>query len=164
MALLGSLASLRKQLPVRPSFELALAYLDELLTSGSEASRRLLALRPGESHRVDLGGGVHAMEQAYQTRLPQEGRWESHRAHVDVQVVVTGRERLAVAEAGGLQVEEDLTPASDVIFYRPAGSASELQLGAGDAAVLFPSDAHLAGLQVGRATRVHKTVVKVPVG
>jgi YhcH/YjgK/YiaL family protein len=163
MAITGSLPSIRRQVPNSPSFERAFAYLAEVLTPGTEASRRILALRPGESGRVELGGGVHAMEQSYRTRRPEEGRFESHRAHLDVQAVVVGRERIAVAEAGRLTMDEDLTPGKDVIFYRPTTEASELSLSAGDAAILFPSDAHLPGLELGRPAVVHKTVVKVPV-
>lgn len=166
MAITGSLASLRVQLPDGPSLPRALAYLAELLTPGSEAARRLAALSPGESRRVELGGdGLHAMEQAYLTRTPGEGRWESHRAHLDLQVVAEGEERIEVAEVARLALDEDLTPGKDVIFHRPpAAAASSLRLGAGEAALLFPSDAHLGGLRVDGPCLVRKTVVKLPAG
>jgi biofilm protein TabA len=165
MAILGSLASLRLQAPPGLFLGPAVAYLAALLDAGSEAGRRLAALGAGESRRIDLGAdGLHAMEQAYLTRAPGEGRWESHRAHLDLQVVAAGEERIELAEIATLDVEEDLTPGKDVVFYRPCTAASSLRLAAGDAALLFPSDAHLGGLRTGAPCLVRKTVVKIPFG
>lgn len=164
MAIFGSLSTLRGQAPRTPAFAAALAYAAEILTPGSAAHARLLALAPGETVRIELGGGVHAMEQVYRTRAREEGRWESHRAHVDLQLLVAGEELVEVAEAAGLAVEEDRTPGADVILYAPAAPSGVLRLVAGGAALLFPPDAHLTGLATGPAALVRKTVVKVPVG
>jgi YhcH/YjgK/YiaL family protein len=153
----------RGQAPRTPAFEAALAYAAEALTPGSAAHRRLLALPAGETVRVELSGGVHAMDQAYLTRAREGGRWESHRAHVDLQVVVVGEETIEVAEASRLAVAEDLTPGKDVIFYAPAVAGGALRVGAGGAVLLFPADAHLTGLPLGPAALVRKTVVKIPV-
>jgi len=163
MAIFGSLPSVRDQSPGWPAFARAFAYLDQLLSPGSEANRRLLALEAGRTFRVELGDGLHAIEQAYLTRTHAEGRWESHLAHVDLQVIVSGEESIEVAAAASLARTEDLTPAQDVIFLAPAASPAVLRLAAGSAAVLFPPDAHLAGLRVAGPVLVHKTVVKVPV-
>ncbi len=163
MAIFGTLSAVRSQLPDRPSFEACLAYLAELLTPGSEVNRRVLSLAPGVERRVELGGGVHALEQAYETRSREEGRFESHLAHVDVQVVVGGEEVIAVAPTSLLSPVEDQTPGNDIIFYAPHAAGSALHLRAGDVAVLFPADGHLGRVRVGPAARVWKSVVKVPV-
>jgi biofilm protein TabA len=165
MATIGSLASLRRQAPAGPGFERALAYLAELLTPGSPPALRLLALAVGESRRIQLGGdGLHAMEQAYLTRAPEDGRWESHRAHLDLQLVAAGEERIEVAEIATLALDEDLTPGTDVVFYRPCALASSLRLSAGDAALLYPSDGHRGGLRAAGPCLVRKSVVKIPCG
>jgi YhcH/YjgK/YiaL family protein len=163
MAIFGSVSSVRDRSPRSSAFDRAFAYLDELLASGSGPHRRLLALASGQSARLELGDGVHAIEQAYLTRTRAEGRWESHLGHLDLQVVVSGEEIIEVAEVSRLTRTEDLTPAKDVVFYAPPAAVTSLRLRAGDAAVLFPPDGHLTGLQVAGPTLVHKTVVKVPV-
>lgn len=163
MAIFGSLSTLRGQAPRSPAFEAALAYAAEILTPGSAAQARLLAIPSGETVRIELGSGVHAMEQVYRTRAREDGRWESHRAHVDLQLVVAGEELVEVAEAAALPVAEDRTPGADVVFYEPSTAAGVLRLGEGSAALLFPADAHLTGLAVGPAALVRKTVVKIPV-
>jgi YhcH/YjgK/YiaL family protein len=169
MAIFGPFPTVRGQAPRSQSFEAALAYAAEALRPGSEAHARLLALPLGETARIELGGGVHAMEQAYRTRARAEGRWESHRAHVDLQLVLAGEELIEVAAAARLSVAEDLTPGKDVLFYAPAPPAHSmtgggiLRLGPGDAALLFPDDAHLTAIAIGPAALVRKTVVKIPV-
>ena len=163
MAIFGAARTVRAQSPAGPAFARALAYVEELLTPGSEPQRGLLALAAGGSVRIDLGEGVHAVEQAYLTRGREEGRWESHLRHADLQVLVAGEELIEVAEAARLTAEEDLTPGRDVVLYAPAAASGVLRLRAGDAAVLFPADAHLAGLDPGRRGLVHKAVLKIPV-
>jgi YhcH/YjgK/YiaL family protein len=164
MAIFGSLSTLHAQAPRSPALDAALAYAAEILNPGSAAHARLLASPAGETVRIELGGGVHAMEQVYRTRAREEGRWESHRAHLDLQLVVVGEELLEVADAVGMAIAEDRTPGADVIFYADAPAAGVLRLVPGTAALLLPADAHLGGLAAGAAALVRKTVVKVPVG
>jgi YhcH/YjgK/YiaL family protein len=163
MALFGSLATVRAQAPHLPHLDAAFAYAAEVTAPGSDAHRRLLALPEGESFRVELGGGLHAIEQVYRTRAPGEYRLESHFAHLDLQLVVLGEELLEVAEVGRLRLSEDGRPAKDVAFYSAGPAPTALRLGPGDAALLFPADGHMGGLRAGEPGLVRKAVVKVPV-
>ncbi len=162
MAISGSLATVRSQAPRLPFIDAAFAYAAELLTPGSAAQARLLALAEGASFRVDLGGGLHAIEQVYRTRAPGEGRLETHFAHLDLQLIVAGEELIELVDLARLRVVEDGRPGNDVAFYAPA-AGSVLRLGAGDAALLFPADGHAGGLRAGEPALVRKSVVKVPV-
>ena len=164
MAILGSFATVRSQVPATPGFAAAVAYVDALLAPGSAGRARLAALPPGTSARVELGGGVFAMEQAYLTKPRAEGFFESHLRHIDVQVVVEGQEVMEVihasriAPAGAFQEERDFQA------YPPATGTVVALFGAGDAAVYFPAVVHQPGLRAGEApVLVRKTVVKVPV-
>lgn len=164
MALFGSLATVRAQLAGSPSFQRTLAYVEEILRPGSEAQQRLLAVKTGETVNVDLGDGVFAMEQAYNTKAWADGRWEAHRVYIDVQVVVSGEELMGVSDASRLKVVEDRTPAKDVLFFDAYDEGSVFRVRAGEIAVFYPADAHKPSVSVGASgTPVHKTVVKVPV-
>jgi biofilm protein TabA len=162
MALFGPLAAIRDQLADPARFAAALAYAEECCRPGAPAHGRLAALAPGETERVELTGGAFALLQAYLTKTRAEGRWETHRAHIDVQTVVAGEEFLEVADVSRLALEEDLTPGKDVLFYRPFAAGSALRLSGGATAVFFPVDAHLGGLLVQVPALVRKVVVKVP--
>ncbi|HZP60598.1 MAG TPA: YhcH/YjgK/YiaL family protein [Opitutaceae bacterium] len=164
MAIFGNLETVRMQLARPEHFAAALTYAAEVLRPGSVAAARISGLAAGMTNRMELAGGAFALEQAYATKARTEGRWESHRAFIDVQLVVAGEELMEVADAARLSVAEDLTPAKDLIFYQPFGAGSVLRIGAGEAAVFFPKDAHLPSLRIGAEPAVvRKTVIKVPV-
>jgi biofilm protein TabA len=164
MAIFGTLDTLRTQLARPEHFAATLAYVAEVLQPDSAAHARLGRIAPGVTERVELAGGAFALEQVYLTKPRAEGRWESHCAYIDVQVIVAGEELMEVADMAYLAVAENLRPAKDVIFYRPFDGGSVLRVRAGEAAVFFPPDAHLPSLRTGAAaTLVRKTVIKVPV-
>ena len=164
MAIFGTLDTLRVQLARPEHFAAALAYVAEALRPDSAAQARIGRIASGTTERVELAGGAFALEQVYLAKPRTEGRWESHRAYIDVQVVVAGEELMEVADVAQLAVAEDLRPAKDLIFYRPFDRCSVLRVRAGEAAAFFPSDAHLPSLRtVAVATLVRKTVIKVPV-
>jgi YhcH/YjgK/YiaL family protein len=163
MAVFGSLSTVRSQLASSPAFRRAFDYVQLCLTPGTPEAARLAAVPVDVTERVELGGGVFALEQAYMAKPPAQGRWEAHQDHIDVQVVVSGRELMGVIEVTKLVIAEDLRPAKDLMFYAPCSEGSTLKVPAGEIAVFFPADAHMPSLADGAPSVVRKTVVKVPV-
>lgn len=109
------------------------------------------------------GSQVYALVQRYQTRLPQDAGWESHRKYIDVQYVFQGQERFGYVPLN--QAPAVITPYNeekDVIFYAP-GTVT-LPLSTGQFAIYFPQDVHAPSLaEGGTPTDVIKVVVKVAV-
>jgi biofilm protein TabA len=164
MALFGTLTTVRSQLAGCPSFQRALAYVEDILRPGSEAHARLVAVAVGDTQRVELGDGVFALEQAYTAKPRDTGRWEAHKVYIDVQVIVSGEEIMEATDVARLQIDEDFTPAKDILFFKPYAEGSVLLMRAGELAVFYPVDAHRPSLAAGDpAALVRKTVVKVPV-
>lgn len=164
MAVFGTLATVREQLPPSSRFAVALAYVDELLRPGSPAHVRLQAITAGNSQRVELAEGVFVMEQAYQTKPRSEGFFESHRAHIDVQVMLAGEEVMEVVDAGRIRVRVPFQPERDLVLYEDTSAASGWRMHPGEIAVFFPADVHMPGLRSGaESSLVRKAVVKVPV-
>jgi YhcH/YjgK/YiaL family protein len=165
MAFYGTFATVRAQAPQSPGFATAFAYVEELLRPGSDAARRVREVPVGQSRRVELGGGVFVMEQAYETKPREQGFFESHRRHIDVQVVVDGEEVMELTDAARIAVQQPFDAERDLIVYADFGDASLLRAQAGDTAVFFPADVHMPSLRrrAGAAV-VRKAVVKVPVG
>jgi len=163
MSIFGSIAVVRAQTEGRAGFAQAFAYLDEIYREGSEARTRMLAQTSGTIYRVELAGGVFAMEQGYDTRV-RPGAFESHRKYIDIQCLVVGAELMEVADIAKLPVTEAYDAERDVIIYGDFLDTSVLRISAGEAAVYFPEDGHMPNLRVGAdAAFVRKTVVKVPV-
>jgi YhcH/YjgK/YiaL family protein len=164
MALFGSLSTVRAQAPKSAGFEAAFAYVAELLRDGSTARARLREIKRGESQKIDLGDGVFAVEQVYETKPRPEGFFESHRKYIDVQVVAEGEELMEVIDASRIAVREPYVVERDLITYVDGVDASLLRAIPGQVAIFFPVDVHMPSLQLRSApVLVRKSVVKVPV-
>ena len=164
MALLGIRSTVRAQLAHPEHFAPSFTYLEECYRSGSSAAKALAGLAAGQTERVELTGGAFALLQAYLTKPRSEGRWETHRAHIDIQAMIAGDEVMEIADRGRLTLDEDLTPAKDLIFYRPFDQGAVLRFSPGYVGVYFPTDAHMGGLVAAAPMLVRKAVIKVPVG
>lgn len=163
MALFGSAATVRVQASPTQVFATAFSYLDDVFAERSAAAARISRITLGETHRVELGGGVFALEQAYRSKARPDGFFESHRNYIDLQVVVEGEEWMEVIDLQRALVREDYDPQRDLVVYRDS-QGSKLRIGKGDAAVFYPADVHMPGLCGAAGPElVRKTVVKIPV-
>ena len=132
---------------VNPGFPAAFAFLREALAE------------PKPVGRYELGGGVFALVQSYDTKKAEDCKIEAHRKYIDIQCVLKGRELFGVADLGGETLYEDKFEEKDVAFYH--GEVDLLTLTDGDFVIVFPEDAHRP--QQGDGSHVEKVVVKVPV-
>jgi biofilm protein TabA len=136
---------------LHPAFATAFAYLEAF--DGKT---------PDGSHALALGCEARVM--SYRTEAAETRRWESHRRFIDIQFVVSGRERMQVAEVGSLHDATTYDAANDVSFYSAAATgASELRVGVGEFTIFFPHDGHRPGIALGAPADIRKIVIKVPV-
>lgn len=164
MALFGPFPTLREQLDGNPRFAAALQYVADALDPNSEAHRKIMALREGESEKVELADGNFAINQAYSARDRADGFFESHRRYIDVQVILGGAEYMEVDDISRLKVSQEYNEERDFLKYHDVQTASRLLMRAGDAAIFHPADGHMPSLRIdGGPVSVFKTVVKVPV-
>ena len=164
MALYGSLETIRAQAPRLDGFAKAFRYVEELMQAGSPVQLRLKALGAGDSEKIQLGDGVFAIEQAYETKLRADGFFESHRKYIDVQTVFEGEELMEVADIARMQVRQPYNADRDLIVYEDSSEASHLRVFAGQIAVFFPPDVHMPTMRIRKdPVLVRKSVVKVPV-
>lgn len=164
MALHGSFTTVRSQASHTPGFEIAFAYIDEVLRADSAAAARLRGIASGEAQKTELGSGVFVVEQVYESKLRADGFFESHRTYIDVQVVIEGEELMEVADASRMTVRQPYNSDRDLIVYEDSTDTSLLRVFAGQAALFFPVDVHMPSLRIRSApVLVRKAVVKVPV-
>jgi biofilm protein TabA len=164
MAVYGTSATIAAHVTPANGFATAFDYIAELSREGSPAQTRVWALGDGDSDKVDLGGGVFVIEQAYQTRLRADGFFESHRKYIDVQVVLEGEELMEVADVGRMTVRQPYNQERDLVVYEDSTEASHLRVYPGQVAIFFPTDAHMPTLRIrAEPVLVRKAVVKVPV-
>ena len=60
---------------------------------------------------------IFYMVQEYETKHPQEARYEAHEKYVDIQYIVKGEERMEFADATKLKVDEVYNAEKDVVFF-----------------------------------------------
>jgi biofilm protein TabA len=104
------------------------------------------------------GDDVRALVQRYATKAPHEGRWEAHRRHIDLQMVVDGQERIGFAPLHRLGAEP-YDAELDLLWL--TGSGDQLLLQPGEFVLLWPEDGHMPGLMVDAPAPVTKVVFKI---
>ena len=145
-----TLAQHHRYKDLSPRFAAAFAFLEKL-----PANQPL--------GRCDIDGdNCFALVQAYITRPPDQGKFESHRKYVDIQFIQAGRETLLWSPLATLaQVTEPYAAEHDIAFYASPPQASPLMLCAGEFVIFFQTDGHAPGLESGGPSEVRKVVIKV---
>ena len=116
----------------------------------------------GELRRYELTeSGLFVNAETYLTKPAQGREGEAHRRYVDLQFVLSGRERIGVAPLETMTPAGDFQQEGDIGFY--TGEYTQwAQLSAGDFALIWPHEAHLPGTQWNGESHVVKLVAKLP--
>jgi len=102
-----------------------------------------------------------ALAQEYTPKEPALLKYEAHRRYWDVQVVVSGSERMGWAHLSQMTVSEPHDYERDVAFYR--GTGQFVLVPAGYFTIFSPQDVHMPGVAAEPLGLVRKVVVKVEV-
>jgi biofilm protein TabA len=135
---------------LHPRFRSAFTYLRETDFSTLEQGR----------HDID-GSNLFALVQTYSTKPESEGRWESHRTHIDIQYLIAGRERIGLAPLHTMTESQPYNPDKDLLFH--TGPGHSFTLHAQHFAIFFPHDVHMPSLHDNSPSQVSKVVLKVRV-
>lgn len=95
----------------------------------------------------------------YSTRTIEETKWESHREYIDIQLLLSGQEKIGFSPINKLFLWYDYDQEKDIIFYK--GTGDYLTLNPKRFVVFFPQDGHQPGILVERSELVKKLVFKV---
>jgi YhcH/YjgK/YiaL family protein len=128
------------------------------------ALERLDETSPEGKSQIDHDD-IYLSVMSYATRRPEaeDAVLESHRQYLDVQMVLSGSERIDWFPAESLTIKTPYDPARDARFYnRPGPAPASVDVHPGTFVVLYPEDAHMPQLitAAGHA-HVKKVVVKV---
>jgi YhcH/YjgK/YiaL family protein len=102
------------------------------------------------------------MVQNYETKPEPEGFFEVHRKYIDLQYVVSGKERHDFAHLSAMKQRNPYDAEKDILVLD--GKGFSLVLEAGFFVIYYPEDAHMPNLRTGsEAQKMIKVVVKIPV-
>ncbi|MDD5406096.1 MAG: YhcH/YjgK/YiaL family protein [Sulfurovaceae bacterium] len=116
--------------------------------------------------RYDIDGDdIFAIVMSYHTLTPEKAVFESHQKYVDIQTVITGAEGFECAFSDELNVITPYDADKEAAFYeRTSHGQTRVDVFPGTFVMLYPHDAHIAGLLVGAESKlVKKVVVKVKI-
>ncbi len=122
--------------------------------------RDLMTMPVGD---IELGDGVRASIQEYETIAPGSLSFETHDRYFDIQYIVKGKERIFVCNRADLIDKSEYNEETDTTLYSDPDNSSEIFLETGDFLILSPLDAHKPRCIVSEASPVRKIVLKVPV-
>ena len=119
----------------------------------------LLGMELGK-HEVD-GDRVFVDIQEYMTKNPEDGRVETHRNYIDLQIMLKGREYIGYRKQSELGEPVISNPDGDIWFYD--AEAVDFEMTDGMFMVLFPHDGHRPQIRCGENQVVNKAVFKIHV-
>lgn len=139
--------------------------LEQYLGLGEHLDRAIQYLQTADlrelvmgCNRID-GENVYINRFDYTTIPPEESFFEAHLQYLDIHVLLSGEERIEVADIRALE-EYDRDEAADFVGYHGEAQASFV-MKPGDVLIVWPKDAHAVKLQLHGPAQVEKAVVKV---
>ena len=108
------------------------------------------------------GKELYASVQEYNSKLPENGKFEAHKNYIDIQFIVSGIEEMGVMDISKATSKVAYNPEKDVEFYEDSEKAGGCVVEKSEFGIFFPWDVHKPGLAYrGVSTPVKKVVVKV---
>ncbi|MDF1514994.1 MAG: YhcH/YjgK/YiaL family protein [Anaerolineae bacterium] len=152
MMIVGNLDEISEQCRLSARLKTALDYLREI--KGNDIA----------DGRVPIDGtDVYAIVQSYDSKPVLDTlKFEAHREVIDVQYIVSGNELMGWSHVSTLKTTIPYNEEKDAVYgVVSPDQVTYVHYGAGQAVILFPSDAHAPGLADGASQPVKKIVVKV---
>ena len=99
----------------------------------------------------------------YETKDVEICKLEAHKKYIDIQMLLTGVERIDCSNIGGLELSEQYSEERDVMFFKnPNFSVDSIYLDSDKFVLLFPHDAHRPQIcATNSPIRVKKVVAKI---
>lgn len=113
-----------------------------------------------DKYTID-GDEIYAIVQQYDSKPLTSGKWEAHKKYIDIQYMVSGKEKMGYSHKNKMIVTHEYNKDKDALYLK--GEGNFLTAEAGYFAIFFPSDVHMPCIALNLSTPVKKVVVKVKV-
>ncbi len=112
--------------------------------------------------RYDLTCGNYVNVESYTTKNITEAKFEAHKNYIDIQLLLSGNEKIFVTSAQGLPVSVPYNLEKDIAFYsEPVEGKNFVTLDGSNFVMLFPHEAHAPQVCAGENSIVLKAVAKI---
>lgn len=110
----------------------------------------------------EIDTNSYANIDCYSTKQEGEGKLESHIKYIDIQILLSGEERLDYIETSDLKISEPYDADRDIIFYEKTNNfLNSVKLSSGKFILLYPYEAHQPQMAIDESIMVKKVVIKI---
>lgn len=114
--------------------------------------------------RYNLENDCFANIESYNTKLKTAGRFEAHRNFADIQILVSGTERIYYTGVNGLHTKEPYNDSKDIEFFADSIEGKDfVTLDCTNFVMLYPHEAHAPQIAVFESQKVKKVVLKIKI-
>lgn len=108
---------------------------------------------------------IYANIEEYSTKLLTDAKFESHDNYIDIQLLISGHEKIAIADREKLTISEPYDKNRDITFYSESvKSYQNIILEGTNFVMIFPHEGHAPQISLNEeAQKVLKVVVKIKV-
>lgn len=112
-----------------------------------------------EIKKHTINNSDYANVETYLTKQHTDCYYEAHRVYADIQILLSGRERIDFADKSKLVTKTEYKP--DIEFFENSvPENSSVYLDETNFAIIFPNEAHKPQMQSDKQLQVKKVVVK----
>ena len=109
-------------------------------------------------HEID-GKNIYALVSEYDTKNLEQGKWEAHRKYLDIQFVISGKEKIGYCHINEMKMKIEYNEDKDILFLE--GNGDYLSVNEGTFAIFAPEDVHMPGIKAENQQQVKKIVIKI---
>lgn len=125
MAIIAQARTLEWFFKAYPQLNIVKEYICEALNPQSEIHKRISTLQiPQSQDRIEVSYplelGIRAIEQSYYLKSAKNAFFETHRAYLDFQLVISGYEYMCIGDKDTFDVKIPYDEARDLIVYENA--------------------------------------------
>lgn len=109
-------------------------------------------------YQID-GDKIFAVVSEYETKNLEQGLWEAHKKYIDIQYIISGKERMGYCCIDDMKEAVPYNEEKDIIFMK--GQGDFLTINKGAFALFTPQDAHMPNIRTDSSQCVKKLLVKI---
>ncbi len=113
--------------------------------------------------RISVNENFFYFVQAYNTKPDTECKLKSHRNYIDIQMMVSGRERIDLADISRLTVKKQYDEKNDIMFWNIPQKMTQIAFGANDYIILYPEIAYRNCIYLNKSEKVLKIIGKIKI-
>ena len=110
------------------------------------------------------GKNIYAMVQEYNSKAPEDAKFEAHKNYIDIQYIISGTEKMEAVDIAYATAKTEYNAEKDVTFFENAEEVTESIFTDEGFAIFFPHDVHRPGMAIDSGSQpMRKIVVKIKV-